>query len=81
MVSRDDNSRSRYNLCRGVLPHFLLSHPNPESILVFGGGAGGVIHEILKHPSVKTADYVEIDPQFLITVKKIFDSIIPSGFD
>lgn len=48
----------------------LLSHPNPESILVFGGGAGGVIHEILKHPSVKTVDYVEIDPQFLITVKK-----------
>jgi len=48
----------------------LLSHPNPETILVLGGGAGGVIHEILKHPSVKNIDYVEIDPQFLITVKK-----------
>jgi spermidine synthase len=48
----------------------LLSHPNPESILVLGGGSGGVIHEILKHPSVKAVDYVEIDPQFLITVKK-----------
>lgn len=48
----------------------LLSHPNPEAILVLGGGAGGVIHEILKHPSVKIIDYVEIDPQFLTTVKK-----------
>ena len=48
----------------------LLSHPNPESILVLGGGSGGVIHEILKHPNVKIVDYVEIDPQFLITVKK-----------
>lgn len=48
----------------------LLAHSNPESILVLGGGASGVIHEILKHPSVKNVDYVEIDPQFLITVKK-----------
>ena len=48
----------------------LLAHQNPGSVLVLGGGAGGVIHEILKHPSVTTVDYVEIDPQFLITVKK-----------
>jgi spermidine synthase len=29
-----------------------------------------VIHEILKHPRVRTVDYVEIDPQFLLTIKK-----------
>jgi spermidine synthase len=28
----------------------LLAHSNPESILVLGGGAGGVIHEILNTP-------------------------------
>jgi len=48
----------------------LLVHPDPREILVLGGGAGGVIHEILKHPRVRTVDYVEIDPQFLLTIKK-----------
>lgn len=31
----------------------LFTHPNPEHVLVVGGGDGGVIREILKHPSVK----------------------------
>lgn len=48
----------------------LLLHPNPERILLLGGGAGGVIQEILKHSTVKTVDYLEIDPQFLRTIEK-----------
>jgi spermidine synthase len=32
---------------------------------VLGGGAGGVIGEILKHPSVSRVDYVEPDPWLL----------------
>ncbi|MEW6242871.1 MAG: polyamine aminopropyltransferase [Bacillota bacterium] len=39
----------------------LVAHPNPESVLVIGGGDGGSIREILKHPSVKKATLVEID--------------------
>lgn len=31
----------------------LFTHPNPEYVLVVGGGDGGVIREVLKHPSVK----------------------------
>ena len=27
----------------------LFTHPNPENVLVVGGGDGGVIREILKH--------------------------------
>jgi len=42
--------------------HFaLLEHPSPERVLLIGGGAGGLIREILKHP-VKRVDYVELDP-------------------
>lgn len=54
----------------------LLAHPNPEAILVLGGGAGGIIHEILKYPNVKIVDYVEIDPQFMLTIKQFST---PSG--
>ncbi|MFH4135022.1 hypothetical protein WAI79_21675, partial [Acinetobacter baumannii] len=28
----------------------LFTHPNPENVLVVGGGDGGVIREVLKHP-------------------------------
>ena len=30
----------------------MLNHPNPEQVLVIGGGDGGTIREVLKHPSV-----------------------------
>ncbi|MCM8793223.1 MAG: spermine synthase [Candidatus Omnitrophica bacterium] len=50
--------------------HFsCLSHPSPRKILIIGGGAGGLINEILKHP-VEEIDYVELDPVFLKTIKK-----------
>ncbi len=45
--------------------HFpMLFHGKPESILILNGGAGGMIHEILKYP-VKRIDYVELDPLLL----------------
>ena len=48
----------------------LLTHPSPENVLILGGGAGGVINEVLKYPSVKDIDYVEIDPLMLTVVKR-----------
>lgn len=50
--------------------HFgMLSHPNPTDVLIIGGGAGGPISEILKHP-VKSVDYAELDPLLIKMVKK-----------
>jgi spermidine synthase len=47
------------------LVHFpMLLHERPQSVLVLGGGAGGMIHEILKHP-VARIDYEELDPLLL----------------
>ena len=40
----------------------LLAHPNPQSVLVIGGGDGGSTEEILKHPSVKRVVMAELDP-------------------
>ena len=39
----------------------LLEHPDPEDVLLIGGGSGGLAEEILKEP-VKKLDYVELDP-------------------
>ncbi|PWN31032.1 putative chimeric spermidine synthase/saccharopine reductase [Jaminaea rosea] len=39
----------------------LASHPNPERVLVIGGGDGGVLREVVKHPSVKEVILCDID--------------------
>jgi len=39
----------------------LFSHPNPERVLIIGGGDGGTAREVMKHPAVQHLDLVEID--------------------
>jgi spermidine synthase len=48
----------------------LLAHPDPKQVLVLSRGAGGVIHEILKHPTVSAIAYAEIDPLLLKLLKR-----------
>lgn len=47
----------------------LLAHPRPAKVLLIGGGIGGPLREILKHP-VSQVDYVELDPLVVRTGKK-----------
>ena len=37
------------------------AHPNPREVLIIGGGDGGTLREVLKHPTVERATLVEID--------------------
>ncbi|MCR2821332.1 spermidine synthase [Lederbergia panacisoli] len=53
----------------------LFTHPNPERVLVVGGGDGGVIREIMKHPSVKKAVLVDIDGKVIEYSKQYLPSI------
>ncbi len=53
----------------------LFTHKNPKSVLVIGGGDGGSIREILKHPSVEKAVLVEIDEQVVDVCKKYLPEI------
>ena len=39
----------------------LFTHPDPKKVLVVGGGDGGSIREIMKHPGVELAVLCEID--------------------
>lgn len=48
----------------------LLAHPEPNDLLIVSGGAGGVIHEALKHPSIRTIEYVELDPLLIDLFRK-----------
>lgn len=51
----------------------LCSHPNPEKVLVVGGGDGGVAREAIKHPKVQSIDVVEIDER----VVKLSEQYLP----
>lgn len=53
----------------------LFTHPNPERVLVVGGGDGGVIREIMKHPKVKKAVLVDIDGKVIEYSKKYLPTI------
>ena len=53
----------------------LFTHPDPKHVLVVGGGDGGVIREVLKHPSVEKATLVEIDGKVIEYSKKYLPSI------
>jgi len=46
---------------------FMCEHPDPQHILLIGG-TPGMLHEILRHP-VKSADYLEIDPEVFRTIE------------
>ncbi|NWF52414.1 MAG: polyamine aminopropyltransferase [Nitrospirae bacterium] len=48
----------------------MIAHPNPEHILILGGGEGATIREVLKHPTVKKAVMVDIDEEFVNLCKK-----------
>ena len=43
----------------------LLAHPEPSRVLVIGGGDGGTLREILKHPEVEEAVLCEIDQEVI----------------
>lgn len=52
----------------------LVTHPDPKRVLVVGGGDGGVVREVLKHPVV-SVDLVEIDGRVIEVCKEFFPSI------
>lgn len=58
----------------------LNTHPNPQNVLVIGGGDGGVLREVSKHPKVNKATLVEIDGRVIENSKKYFPEIA-AGFN
>lgn len=51
-----------------------MTHTNPNSVLILGGGDGGLLREVLKHQSVREVVVVEIDP----TVIEVCSTYLPN---
>ncbi len=55
-------------------------HPKPEKILIIGGGDGGVLREVVKHP-VKEIFLVDIDKKVIEISKKYLPSLSNGAFN
>jgi len=57
----------------------LLYHQNPKRILIIGGGDGGVLREVAKHP-VKEIYLVDIDKKVIEVSRKYLPSVSKGAF-
>ena len=50
----------------------LNTHPAPENVLVIGGGDGGALREVVRHPGVSKGTLVEIDEEVVQASRDFF---------
>src|SRR5690554_2194506 len=53
----------------------LHTHPRPEQVLVVGGGDGGTVREVLKHPTVSRVVLAEIDEGVINAARKYLPAL------
>lgn len=53
----------------------MFSHPAPRDVLIIGGGDGGTLRELCKHPQLQKVDMVEIDERVVAASKQYLPSI------
>lgn len=59
----------------------LLAHPLPKRVLIIGGGDGGILREVMKHPCVEQVTMVEIDAAVIEMAKRYFPAHSAGAFD
>jgi spermidine synthase len=65
-----------------MLTHVPLNaYADARSILIIGGGDGGMLEEVLKHKSVETVTMVEIDRDVVSVCRTFIPSICKQAFD
>lgn len=59
----------------------MMTHENPQSVLIIGGGDGGALEEVLKYPSVTKVTMVELDGEVVEVSKLYLNSVCGKAFD
>lgn len=57
----------------------MLSHPNPQRVLIIGGGDGGTLREVVRYSELRSVDMVEIDERVIEASKRFFPHVA-AGF-
>lgn len=56
----------------------LFAHGRPRRVLVVGGGDGGTVREVLRHPEVEEVVLAEIDPEVVEACRRHFPELASS---
>ena len=59
----------------------LVAHGAARDVLIIGGGDGGTLEEVLKHPGVERATMVELDPAVVELSRAYLPGISQGAFD
>jgi spermidine synthase len=59
----------------------ILAHGAAQTVIVIGGGDGGVLNEVLKHKTVAQATMIEIDPHVIDICREWLPMISDGAFD
>ena len=78
-IQLTDFDEAAYHECLVQIP--ALNLPRFERALVIGGGDGGVIRELCKHPSVTHIDMVEIDQGVVDACREFMPNLSDGAFD
>ncbi len=59
----------------------MLTHPEPEKVLIAGGGEGATLREVLAHRSVKKVTMVDLDKEVVDICRRFLPSFHQNSFD
>eukprot|EP00941_MAST-03F_sp_MAST-3F-sp1_P003757 g3757.t1 len=59
----------------------MFAHRGPKSVLIIGGGDGGVLREVARHKDVTAISMCEIDEELVNLTKKYFATTTATSFD
>jgi spermidine synthase len=59
----------------------MLTHPQPETVFIAGGGEGATLREVLAHKTVKKAVMVDIDEEVVELCRRFLPSWHQNAFD
>jgi spermidine synthase len=73
--------RDEYIYHESLVHPAMIVHPNPQRVLILGGGEGATLREVLKHNTVKEAVMVDIDGEVIEVAKKYLSEWHQGAFD
>ena len=59
----------------------MFAHPDPRDTLIIGGGEGGTLREVLRHPGVSMVVMVDIDAGVIESSKKYMPELSDGAFE